>query len=413
MPHSLDPAKTFSGISRLMSVSEARAAMLALVCPLDDESVPLQSALGRVLAQDILAQRDQPPFIVSAMDGYALRSADTPGTLRLGGESAAGRGFDGICEPGMAIRISTGAALPDGADTVVMQEDVERGGGSVTVPPTESQKNIRPRGGDFWAGTLLLGVGRRLDGVALSLAAASGAAAVRAVRRPRVAILSSGDELAPPGTTPGRFQIFDSGTFGIAGLVQSWGGIPNRLAVEKDDVNAIAAAAQRGLIDNDLLVVIGGASVGDHDHARPALMQLGMTFAVDKIALRPGKPTWFGSAPQGRVLGLPGNPASALVCATLFLRPLIEAMLGRDPARCVAMQRAHLLHPLPANGPREHYLRARLDVDGEGRQAVKAFEDQDSSLISVFANSNALIRMAQDAPAQAAGALVDVLPAGI
>jgi molybdopterin molybdotransferase len=248
--------------------------------------------------------------------------------------------------------------------------------------------------------------------VALSLAAASGAAQVRVVRQPRIAILSSGDELALPGTIPGRFQIFDSGTFGLAGLIQSWGGIPNRLAVEKDDAGAIARAAERGLSDSDLLVVIGGASVGDHDHARPALMQLGVEFAVNKIAVRPGKPTWFGSSPKGHVLGLPGNPASALVCATLFLRPLIEAMLGRDPGICVAMQRAHLLHALAANGPREHYLRARLDVDGQGRQTVKAFEDQDSSLISVFAASNALIRLPPDAPQTAAGALVDVLPAG-
>jgi molybdopterin molybdotransferase len=386
--------------------------MLSFVRPLGDESVPLQAALGRVLAGDIVAGRDQPPFVVSAMDGYALRSADTPGRLKIGGESAAGRGFEGICQPGMAIRISTGAAMPEGADTVVMQEDVKREGDRVTVPASEAGKNLRPRGGDFSAGTLLLSAGRRLDGVALSLAAASGAAEVRVVRQPRVAILSSGDELAPPGSNPGRFQIFDSGSFGIAGLIRSWGGIPNRLAVEKDDVGAIARAAERGLTDSDLLVVIGGASVGDHDHARPALMQLGVQFAVDKIAVRPGKPTWFGSAPKGHVLGLPGNPASALVCATLFLRPLIEAKLGRDPGASVALHRAHLLHALPANGPREHYLRARLDVDEQGRQTVKAFEDQDSSLISVFAASNALIRMAPDAPATAAGALVDVLPAG-
>lgn len=173
-----------SAAGRLMSVLEARAAMLSFVRPLGDESVLLQAALGRVLAGDIVAGRDQPPFVVSAMDGYALRSEDTPGTLRIGGESAAGRGFEGCCQPGMAIRISTGAAMPDGADTVVMQEDVKREGDSVTVPASEAQKNLRPRGGDFSAGTLLLSAGRRLDGVALSLAAASGAAEVRAVRAP-------------------------------------------------------------------------------------------------------------------------------------------------------------------------------------------------------------------------------------
>jgi molybdopterin molybdotransferase len=344
------------------------------------------------------------------MDGYAVRSADTPGVLHVGGESAAGRGFEGVCEPGMAVRISTGAALPRGADAVVIQEDVRRDGDTVTVSAADAGMNIRPRGGDFAGGTTLLPAGRRLDGVAMSLVAASGAADARVVQSPRVAILSSGDELAAPGSVPGPFQIFESGTFGIAGLVESWGGVAHRLAVEKDNVDAIARAARLGLEDSDLLVVIGGASVGDHDHARPALMQLGLEIAVEKIAVRPGKPTWFGSTPRGLVLGLPGNPASALACAFLFLRPLIEAMLDRDPHTCVAMQRARLAHPLPANGSREHYLRALLEVDGEARQMVRAFEDQDSSLISIFTTANALICMPADAPALAEGALVYVLP---
>jgi molybdopterin molybdotransferase len=384
--------------------------MLALVRPMAAESAILQAALGRVLAQDIVAGRDQPPFNASAMDGYALRSCDTPGTLRLVGESAAGHGFEGSCQAGTAIRISTGAALPDGADTVVIQEDVRRDGDSIIVPAAMAGWNIRSRGCDFSAGTILLPAGRKLDGVALSLVAASGAAQVGVVRAPRVAILSSGDELAAPGSRPGPFQIFDSGTFGIAGLIQSWGGAPNRLAVERDDVGAIARAAEEGLRGSDLLVVVGGASVGDHDHARPALMQLGLKLAVEKIAVRPGKPTWFGATQQGLVLGLPGNPASALACAALFLRPLVEAMLGRDPSRCVASRPARLTRALPANGPREHYLRALLEVDAEGRQIVRAFEDQDSSLISVFAAANALIRLPADAPALGVGAMVDVLP---
>jgi molybdopterin molybdotransferase len=406
--HSDNHAKAVSG--RLLTVAQARAAMLAAVRPLAAETVPLQLALGRVLAQDIPASRDQPPFAASAMDGYALRSSDTPGRLRLIGESAAGRGFAGTCESGAAVRISTGAAVPDGADTVVIQEDVRRDADHIVVPAARTAKNIRPRGGDFTAGTVLLRAGRRLDGVALSLVAASGAAEVLAPRAPRIAILSSGDELASPGSQPGPFQIFESGTTGIAGLIQAWGGVANRLAVECDDVGAIARAAEQGLQGSDLLVVIGGASVGDHDHARPALMQLGLTLAVEKVAVRPGKPTWFGAAPQGLVLGLPGNPASALACAALFLRPLMEAMLGRDPYHCIATRRARLEQELPANGPREHYLRARLDVDGDGQQTVHAFEDQDSSLISVFAAANALIRLPPDAPALAEGAMVDVLP---
>jgi molybdopterin molybdotransferase len=344
------------------------------------------------------------------MDGYALCSSDTPGKLQVAGESAAGRGFEGRCEAGTAIRISTGAAIPDGADTVVIQEDVRRDGDKVTVPAAKPNKNIRPRGGDFSAGTTLLSAGRKLDGIAVSLAAAAGAADLAVMRAPRVAILSSGDELAAPGNVPGTWQIFDSATFGIAGLVRSWGGVAQRLEVAKDDPAAIAKAAEQGLRDHDLLVVIGGASVGDHDHARPALMRLGLELAVEKVAVRPGKPTWFGRTPHGLVLGLPGNPASALACATLFLRPLLEAMLCRDPLACVTTRKSRLTHPLPANGARDHYLRARLDSDNEGRLTVRAFEDQDSSLISIFAAANALIKLPANTPALETGALVDILP---
>jgi len=393
----------------LASVAEARTAMLAAVTALDGETVPLQEALGRVLAEPVSAARDQPPFAASAMDGYALRSADAPGRLRLIGESAAGRGFSGRCEAGTIIRISTGAPLPDGADTIVIQEDAVRQGDDVTVPVSAPGNHIRPQGWDFKSGSVLLPAARRLDGVALSLAAAAGAAVLPVRRKPRVSILSSGDELAAPGTAPGPFQIYDSATYGIAALIRSWGGEPRRLAIERDDAQAIARAAQQGLDDSDLLVVLGGASVGDHDHAKPALLRLGLQIAVEKIALRPGKPTWFGRAPQGPVLGLPGNPASALMCACLFLRTLIEAMLGRDPALCVAFRRARLVEALPANGPREHYLRAHVGSDGDGRLTARAFENQDSSLLSVFSAANGFIHLAPDEPARDAGALVDIL----
>lgn len=384
--------------------------MLAVTKGLDSQTVGLDAALGRVLATGVVAVRGQPPFDASAMDGYAVRSADAPGVLRVAGESAAGRGYDGRCEAGEAIRISTGAPVPDGADAIVIQEDVRRDGDRVEVPAAVPGRHIRPRGGDFTAGTPLLAPGRLLDGVAVSLGAASGLAVLSVVRQPRIVILSSGDELAEPGTTPGPWQIFDSATHGIAGLARAWGGTARRLAVEKDNAGAIARAAAEGLRESDLLVVLGGASVGDHDHAKPALMKLGLNLLVEKIAVRPGKPAWFGVTPQGPVLGLPGNPASALVCAHLFLRPLIEAMLGRDPHACVSPRRARLAHALPANGPREHYLRSRLDVDAEGRLSVHAFEDQDSSLISIFAAANALIRLPPGGAAIAAGSLVDVLP---
>jgi molybdopterin molybdotransferase len=216
--------------------------------------------------------------------------------------------------------------------------------------------------------------------------------------------------LAAPGTVPGPWQIFDSVTFGVAGLIGEWGATPQRLAVERDDVAAIARAAGQGQADGDLLVMIGGASVGDHDHARPALAKLGLTLAVEKVAVRPGKPTWFGMTPRGPVLGLPGNPASALVCAHLFLRPLLAAMLGRAPQP--VFRRARLARALAANGPREHYLRARWDSDKDGCLSVRAFDDQDSSLISVFATANALIRLLPSAPALEQGAVVDVLMLG-
>ena len=391
----------------LITVDAARAAMLGAIKALPAERVALDTAYRRVLREGVRADRDQPPFAVSAMDGYAARSADTPGLLRLAGESAAGRGFEGRCEVGQTIRISTGAAVPDRADTVVMQEDILREGDSVRMPASSAGSYIRPRGGDFVAGDALLESGCVLDGVAISLAAASGAANVLVARMPRIAILSSGDELAAQGTVPGPWQIFDSGTFGMAGLIQGWGGIPNRLAVARDDVAAIARAAGYGLAEGDLLLVVGGASVGEHDHAHPALMRLGLELVVDKVAVRPGKPTWFGVTPQGPVLGLPGNPASAMVCAHLFLRPILAAMLGC--AASPVFHRARLARALPANGPREHYLRARWDSDGNGCLTVQAFEDQDSSLISVFAAANALIRLPANAPVIADGAAVDIL----
>ena len=404
MTESSDPAK------RLLDVAEARRRMLAGIKVLGSEQAPLEAALGRVLAQSVKAARDQPPFAASAMDGYAVRSADTPGLLTVIGESAAGHGFAGRCEAGTAVRISTGAALPEGTDGIVIQEDVRREGNHIEVPQVAAGHFVRRQGIDFTAGTTLLEKGRVLDAVAVSLGAASGAATLPVARRPKVVILSSGDELAAPGEVPNPWQIFDSATFGLAGLIASWGGEAKRLAVAKDDVAAIARTAEEALASSDLLLLIGGASVGDHDHARPALMRLGLEMKVGKVAVRPGKPTWFGHTQQGPVLGLPGNPASAMVCAHLFLKPLLLAMQGRDPEP--RFLRAHLAKALPANGGREHYLRSALKPDDKGDLTVRAFEDQDSSLISIFAAANALIRLAPDAPAQDQGVLVDVLPLG-
>ncbi len=394
----------------MLSVDEARTIMLEVAQPLPAETVKLADALGRVLAAPVIAPRDHPPFPSSAMDGYAVRSADTPGSLKVVGEAAAGHGFDGPCEAETAVRIATGGAAPEGADTIVIQEDVTRNGDRIDVPEAKPGKYIRKRGLDFPAGTELLPRARKLDGIALALAAASGAGTLSVVRRPRIAILNSGDELAEPGSTPGPFQIFESGNYGIAGLISEWGGVPLPLGLLPDDEEAIARAAERGLAESDLLVMVGGASVGDHDFARPALERLGLDLKFSKVSVRPGKPTWFGTTPKGPVLGLPGNPASALVCAYLFLHPLMEAMLGRDPlacsrheacTACAAARRQRQARAIPARALR---CRPRWPA-----HRLRGFDNQDSSLLSIFAAANALIRQAADTPALAEGALVDVL----
>ena len=391
---------------KLLPVEEARARMLARVGPPAIETVPLAQAVGRVLAQAVDAQRDQPPFPASAMDGYAVRAADTPGRLTVVGESAAGAGFAPRLSPGQAVRIFTGAAVPEGADAIVIQEDARREGEAVEVPQTAAGTFVRPRGGDFQQGTVLLAAGQRIDPWRLSLAASAGRAELAVARRPRVALLSTGEEIVEAPATPGPFQIFDSGTPALAAMIDAWGGEPVRLRPVGDDLKAITAAMAEAACD--LLVTVGGASVGDHDLVRAAGEALGLTLDVASIAVRPGKPTFFGRLGDGRLmLGLPGNPASAFVCAELFLRPLLSAWQGSSAE--LGMIPALSLDALPANGPREHWMRARLS-HADGRVAVRPYRDQDSSLVTVFAAADALLRRAPGAPAVAAGDPVDVLP---
>ncbi len=389
-----------------MSVEAARAAMLASVPPPTPEMAPLPQALNRTLAEDVVAVRDQPPFDASAMDGWAVRSGDGAGPRRILGESAAGRGYEGALGAGEALRIFTGAPLPAGADAIVIQEDAARDGDNVVVPQPEMGRHIRRAGMDFGKGERLLSAGERLDPWRLSLAAAAGRGEVVVARRPKVAILGGGDEIVPAGATPGPHQIFDSGGPALLALVESWGGVATGGPPLPDDLDRIEAAVKD--IGGDLIVTVGGASVGDHDLIKPALARLGLEIIVESIAMRPGKPTWFGRLADGRrVLGLPGNPASALAAAELFLKPLILAALGEDPeprlwaARCASA--------LPANGPREHWMRADLTLDEAGVLSAKPFADQDSGRISVFANANALLRRRAGAEAQVEGALVDVL----
>lgn len=391
---------------KLMSVEAARAAMLAGVRRLDPVELPLAEVLGRTLAEDIVAVRDQPPFTNSSMDGWAVRSADGAGSRRIIGESAAGHGFPGPLGPGQAVRIFTGAALPQGADAVVIQEDARREGDAVEVPASAPGDNVRQAGRDFSAGATLLSEGLRLDPWRLSLCASAGRDRVKVVRPPRVSIVSTGEEVVEAPAVPGPWQIYDSGSPGLEAMLRSWGAGVRRVTGVRDRREAVREAMAGA--GGDLVVTLGGASVGDHDLVRSAAADLGLDLRVESVAVRPGKPTFFGVLGDGRsLLGLPGNPASAFVCAELFLRPLVAALEGRPSAP--ALRRVRLLAPLPANGPREHWMRARLSAGPEG-EAVEAFLDQDSSLVRIFSEADALLRRLPGAPAAAAGEAVEVLP---
>ncbi len=392
---------------KLLTVEEARERMLAAVLPIGVESVALADCLGRVLAADVLAVRDQPPFAASAMDGWAVRSADGVGGRRIVGESAAGHGFSGEVAAGEAVRIFTGAAMPAGADAVVIQEEAEREGASVTVPAVKAGRHVRPAGQDFKSGERLLAAPCRLDPWRLGLAAAAGCADLKAARSPRVAILSTGEEIVEAPAAPGPFQIYNSGAPTLAALIETWGSQAYRLANVGDDLGAIVEAVRDARCD--LLVTLGGASVGDHDLVKPALAALRLDLRVESIAVRPGKPTWFGVLGDGRrVLGLPGNPASAMVCAELFLWPVLQALQGAETT--LAMVQARAARPLAANEGREHWMRARLAHARDGGLLADPFSDQDSALITVFAAADALIRRNVGAPEAAEGEPVDVLP---
>jgi molybdopterin molybdotransferase len=396
----------------LLPVDEALRRILDGVSPLAAESVDLMSARDRVLAADVLATLTQPPFDASAMDGYAVRATDVakvPAELRVIGESHAGNPFAGAVGAGQAARIFTGASVPAGADAVIIQEDSERSGDMLTVrEAAKAGAHIRKMGGDFRQGDVLLRAGRALDAAAITLSAAAGHARLSVRQQPVIAILATGDELVEPGIKPGPGQIVSSNPYGLAALVARFGAKPKLLGIAGDTHEDLAAKLA-GAADADVLVTIGGASVGDRDLVKPALEARGMALDFWKVAMRPGKPLLFGRLDGTRVLGLPGNPLSCLITARVFLVPLIYRLLGR-PESALNERTAVLAADLEANGPRQHYMRATWQTGGGGLPRVTALSSQDSAHMSTLAAADVLIVRAPDAPAARAGEEVRVLP---
>ena len=385
------------------------ARLLGGVAPLSGEHVPLALAHGRVLIAPLVARLTQPPFDASAMDGYAVRAADAakaPVRLNVTGEAAAGRRYAGHVEAGNAVRIFTGAPMPRGADAVVIQEDASRAGNQVTITQaTFPGENVRPRGNDFNDGDAVFPANHRLGARDLMLAAASGHATVNVARKPVVAILATGDELVPPGTMPGPDQIVSSIPVGLAGMVASAGGEPRFIGIARDTLgdldSKIASAAGA-----DILITIGGASVGDHDLVQQALTARGLSLDFWRIAMRPGKPLMYGKLGDQQVLGLPGNPVSATLCAQIFLLPLVRALQGATAVAPLTI--GVLAAPIEANGPRQHYMRARI-IDPGPPPRVAALPRQDSSLVSVLAAAACLIVVPPNRAAMPAGTQVKVM----
>ncbi|MBR9842124.1 MAG: molybdopterin molybdotransferase MoeA [Rhodobacteraceae bacterium] len=390
----------------MISVAEALDLLFALARPLEAEIVPLSAAHGRVLAAPVTARLTQPPFSASAMDGYAIPDTDAaPGaSYRVIGESAAGHGFESPVGAGEAVRIFTGAPIPQGTTRVIIQEDVTRQGDQITLGDTLDQGlHIRPAGADFAQGTPFEAP-KRLTSADIALLAAMNIAEIPVTRRPRVAIMSTGDELVMPGETPGPDQIIVSNSFGLAALLSELGAAPRLLPIARDSRESLETAFSL-TDDADLVLTIGGASVGDHDLVGTVAADLGMEQSFYKIAMRPGKPLMAGRMASGAMMiGLPGNPVSAMVCGHVFVAPVIRALLGL-PTAPAAEARAPLAAPVGSNGPREHYMRARLE---NGR--LTAFERQDSALLTVLAEANALLIRPPHDPARMTGDEMRYIP---
>jgi len=394
----------------MISVEEARRRILSALAPLPAEQVAVGDALGRVLAEDLASRVTQPPVAVSAMDGYAVRQADIatlPARLKVTGAAPAGGEIPPPIRAGEALRIFTGGPVPEGADSIVIQENTARDGDAVLIKePSPAGKHIRAAGLDFRAGEVRLKAGRLLTSRDVGLAAAMDHPWLKVRRRPRIAILSTGDELAMPGERRRPTDIVSSNGVALAAFCRTLGAVPLDLGIVRDDRAALEEriAAAEGA---DMLVTSGGASVGEHDLVQAALKARGMALDFWRIAMRPGKPLMFGMLGRTAVLGLPGNPVSSLVCATLFLRPAVQRLLGLPEAD--ATEPARLGSDLPANDSREDYLRARLERNGEGDWVATPFSTQDSSMMSLLTAADCLVVRPVGAPAAMKGERVPIL----
>jgi molybdopterin molybdotransferase len=395
----------------MISVEEALGRFLAPLKPLAAEQVAVSEGLGRVLAEDMISRRTQPPFAVSAMDGYAVRASDVatvPARLRVIGSAPAGSAFAGRVGAGEAVRIFTGAPVPDGADCIVIQEDTVRDGDWVSVREgAPAGRYVRPEGLDFRAGDRGLAAGTVLSARDVGLAAAMNRPWLSVRRRPRIAILPTGDEVVMPGDPVGPNQIVSSNALALGALVTACGGIPQQLGIALDDPDSLRTLAA-GAAGADMLVTTGGASVGEHDLVQSALAENGLELDFWQIAMRPGKPLMVGRLRDTPMLGLPGNPVSCLVCALLFLKPAIETMLG-IAHEAAAPQTARLAVALAANDRRQDYLRARIRRAADGEIEVEPFNRQDSSMLSLLARADCLVVRPPLAPAAQAGERVPIV----